>query len=129
MKPAAPGGGGAALSSGSSAGLNSPQVGSSHAAPSGSPPGAVANSSSSSSAGGGGGGGGAGSYAGYQLSPVEAFRAVVLIEEALRQLLFVSKLVPSSSANQNKNKLDELAISKGDEIVKMIKEQSLLEEK
>lgn len=90
----------------------------------------------STAAGGGGGGqggptagGGGGAIAGYQLSPVEAFRAVVLIEEALRQLVFVSKLVPSSNSNQNKNKLDELAISKGDEIVKMIKEQSLLEEK
>ncbi|PHJ22951.1 hypothetical protein CSUI_003200 [Cystoisospora suis] len=124
MKPPAASLAGGALSSASPAPLNSPQVSSTHTAPGAAPNGSTAGPPVASNSSGGGGG-----TVYWQLSPVEAFRAVVLIEEALRQLLFVSKLVPSSNSSQNKNQLDELAISKGDEIVKMIKEQSLLEEK
>ncbi|EPT29062.1 hypothetical protein TGME49_229915 [Toxoplasma gondii ME49] len=60
-----------------------------------------------------------------QLTPVEAFRACVLIDEALRQLSFVSKLVPAGHTARR----DELSLSKGDDIVRMIQEQSSLQEK
>ncbi|PFH33099.1 hypothetical protein BESB_082980 [Besnoitia besnoiti] len=63
--------------------------------------------------------------AAIQLTPVEAFRACVLLDEALRQLSFVSKLGPAGHTV----KRDELSLSKGDEIVRMIQEQSGLQEK
>lgn len=60
----------------------------------------------------------------YKLSEVEAFRAQVLLEEALRKLNFLTSISSSASAHG-----DELTQFMGDEISRIIQEQRDLEKR
>mmetsp|Transcript_3461 Transcript_3461/g.5723 ORF Transcript_3461/g.5723 Transcript_3461/m.5723 type:complete len:387 (+) Transcript_3461:14-1174(+) len=60
----------------------------------------------------------------YKLSEVEAFRAQVLLEEALKKLLFLTSISTSASVHG-----DELTQFMGDEISRIIQEQRDLEKK
>lgn len=60
----------------------------------------------------------------YKLTEVEAFRAQVLLEEALKKLLFLTSISSSASVHG-----DELTQFMGDEISRIIQEQRDLEKK
>merc|ERR1712084_131806 len=60
----------------------------------------------------------------YKLQEVEAFRAQVLLEEALRKLNFLTSISSSASVHG-----DELTQFMGDEISRIIQEQRDLERK